>query len=142
LTGNQIFFDEDGMIQICDFCLDHFSEVGDNGFEIIMKSINVSVCVDIAHLESKIENFMNLRHRCISGTIGVILQSPLQNLAIVQMDSVGGSLSEVISISPEWWTPPAKAKPIVGIVLGMRFAHSFGLLHGHLTANTILFDND
>jgi hypothetical protein len=33
-------------------------------------------------------------------------------------------------------------KAIVGIVLSMRFAHSFGLLHGHLTGDNVLFDED
>jgi serine/threonine protein kinase len=27
-------------------------------------------------------------------------------------------------------------------VLGLRFAHSLGVLHGHLTGNNILFDSD
>jgi tRNA A-37 threonylcarbamoyl transferase component Bud32 len=30
----------------------------------------------------------------------------------------------------------------VGLVLGLRFAHSLGLPHGHLTGNNILFDAD
>jgi serine/threonine protein kinase len=107
-----------------------------------VKSIKVSVNFEMAHIERSIENLMYLLHRCISGTVGVILQSPLQNLEIVRMYSAGGSLSEVVSASPEWWTPTAKAKAIVGVVLSMRFAHSFGLLHGHLTANNVLFDDD
>jgi serine/threonine protein kinase len=114
----------------------------DNRFEIVVKSMNVSVSVDIAHLERKIENLMNLRHPCISSTISVVLPSPLQELQIVRHYSSGNSLSEVISASPEWWTPTAKAKAIVGIVLSMRFAHSFGLLHGHLAANNVFFDED
>jgi hypothetical protein len=32
-------------------------------------------------------------------------------------------------------------KAIVGIVLSMRFAHSFGLLHGHLTGDNVVFDD-
>jgi serine/threonine protein kinase len=35
-----------------------------------------------------------------------------------------------------------KAKVIAGIVLGLRFAHSLGLAHGHLTASRIVFDSD
>jgi hypothetical protein len=100
----------------------------DNGFEILVKSMKVSVCIDIAHLESKLENMMNLRHACISSTIGVVLPSRLQELQNVRQYSSGGSLSEVISASPEWWTPTSKVKAIVGIVLSMRFAHSFWLL--------------
>jgi serine/threonine protein kinase len=104
--------------------------------------MNVSVCVDTAHVERKIENLMNLRHPCISRTIGVVLLSPLQELQIVGQYLGGGSLSEVISAKPEWWTPTAKVKAIVGIVLSMRFAHSFGLLHGHLTGDNVLFNDD
>jgi serine/threonine protein kinase len=35
-----------------------------------------------------------------------------------------------------------KAKVVAGIVLGLRFAHSFGLVHGHLTSKNILFDSN
>jgi serine/threonine protein kinase len=114
----------------------------DNGIEIVVKSMKVSVCVNIAHLESKIENLMNLRHPCISSTIGVVLPSPLQELQIVRKYSSDGSLSDIKSASAEWWTPTAKVKAIVGIVLGMRFAHSFGLLHEHLTGDNVVFDDD
>jgi serine/threonine protein kinase len=85
---------------------------------------------------------MALRHPCISGTIGIILPSQLRGLQIIRMYCVGRSLSEVISNPPEWWTPTAKAKAIVAVVLGLRFAHSLGLFHGHLTGNNILFDDD
>jgi serine/threonine protein kinase len=74
--------------------------------------------------------------------MGVVLRSPLQELQIVRQYSSSNSLSEVISTSPEWWTPTAKVKAIVGIVLSMRFAHSFGLLHGHLTGDNVFFDED
>jgi serine/threonine protein kinase len=52
----------------------------------------------------------------------------------------GCSLSEVVSVNPVWWT--VKAKAVAGIVLGLRFAHSLGLIPGHLTGNNILFDSD
>jgi serine/threonine protein kinase len=49
---------------------------------------------------------------------------------------------EVDSVHPIWWTSTAKAKAVAGIVLALRFVHNFGLLHGHLTGNNILFDSD
>jgi hypothetical protein len=52
----------------------------------------------------------------------------------------GSSLSEVVSVNPVWWTSTVKAKVVAGIVLGLRFAHSFGLFHGRLSARSILFD--
>jgi serine/threonine protein kinase len=43
---------------------------------------------------------------------------------------------------PAWWTATAKAKAVAGIVLGMQFAHSLGLIHGCLRASNIVFDED
>jgi hypothetical protein len=51
-------------------------------------------------------------------------------------------LSEVISENPIWWTATAKAKAVAGIVLSLRFAHSLGLIHGHLNSKNIRFDMD
>jgi RIO-like serine/threonine protein kinase len=49
---------------------------------------------------------------------------------------------EVVSVNLLWWTSTVRAKAIAVIVLGLRFAHSLGLVHGHLTGNNILFDSD
>jgi hypothetical protein len=46
------------------------------------------------------------------------------------------------SVSPEWWTPTAQAKAFVGFVLGLQFAHSLGLFHGHLTIDNVPFNVD
>jgi serine/threonine protein kinase len=35
-----------------------------------------------------------------------------------------------------------KAKAVVGIALGLRFAHGLGLLHGVVKVSNILFDTD
>jgi serine/threonine protein kinase len=139
---NRFGFREESQLSVNERFLTQKYQGYDDGFEIIVKSTNVSVCIDIAHVEPKMENLMNLRHPCISCTMGVILRSPLRNLEIVRVFSAGRSLSEVISASPEWWTPTAKAKTIAGIVLSLRFAHSFGLLHGHLTGDNLLFEHD
>jgi tRNA A-37 threonylcarbamoyl transferase component Bud32 len=58
------------------------------------------------------------------------------------MSSGDNSLSQVVSTSPALWTPTAKTKAIVGLVLGLRFAHSVGFRHGHLTGNNRLFNED
>jgi serine/threonine protein kinase len=51
-------------------------------------------------------------------------------------------LTDVLSIRPSWWTSTVKAKIIAGIVLGLRFAHSLGLVHGHLSGSNIVLDSD
>jgi serine/threonine protein kinase len=115
---------------------------GDDLFRIIVKSINMSGCIDEYDVVRRVENLMNLRHPCIAGAIGVVLLSRLQRLKIVRKYLCGHSLSEIVSTSPEWWTPTAKAKAVVSLVLGLRFSHSLGLLHGHLTGNNVYLKED
>jgi hypothetical protein len=114
----------------------------DDGHCIIVKSTNLSGCTENCYVEKTIENLMNLRHPCISSVIGVALPTELNVLKIFGIDLGDNSLSRVVSTSPLWWTPTAKAKAIAGLVLGLRFAHSFGLLHGHLTENTVFFNEN
>jgi serine/threonine protein kinase len=88
---------------------------------------------------------LNLLHPCILSPIGFIFDRELRisgELKIVGLYSEGSSLSEVISENPIWWTTTAKAKAVAGIVLSLRFAHSLGLIHGHLTSTNIRFDMD
>jgi serine/threonine protein kinase len=91
------------------------------------------------------ENLLNLRHPCIAAPIGFVVpieSGRPQELKIVRLYLEGCSLSEILSINPIWWTSTVKAKAVTGIVLALRFAHSFRLVHGHLTGNNILFDSD
>jgi serine/threonine protein kinase len=93
----------------------------------------------------ELENLLNLRHPCIAVPIGFVFPGQLsesRELKIVGLYTEGNSLAEVISVNPVWWTATAKAKAVVGIVLGLRFAHSLGLIHGHLKSNNIIFDSD
>jgi tRNA A-37 threonylcarbamoyl transferase component Bud32 len=72
----------------------------------------------------------------------VSLATELNVLKIIGNDFGDNSLSRIVSTSPLWWTPTAKAKAIAGLVSGLRFTHSFGLLHGHLTGNTVCFNQN
>jgi serine/threonine protein kinase len=63
-------------------------------------------------------------------------------LKIARLYFEGCSLSEVISVCPVWWTSTIKAKVVAGIVVGLDFAHSHGLIHGGLKSSNILFDSD
>jgi serine/threonine protein kinase len=118
----------------------------DDGFQIVVKSICLLKNIESEQFQQQIEKLVNLRHPCIVCPIGFVLpsqsQSQLWGFEIVRLYYWGGSLSEVILISPEWWIPTTQAKAIVGLVLGLRFAHSLGLLHGHLTVNNVLFNED
>jgi hypothetical protein len=95
--------------------------------------------------ELELDKLLNLCHPCIAAPIGFVLPDELsksRELKIVGLYVEGISLSEVISMNPVWWTATAKAKTVVGIVLGLRFAHSLGLIHGHLNSRNIFFDSD
>jgi hypothetical protein len=96
-------------------------------------------------LKHAIEHLLNLCHPCIVSPIGFDLyvnQRVCTELKIVGLFWESSSLSEVISKNPIWWTATAKAKAVAGIVLGLRFAHSLGLVHGHLNSQNIRFDVD
>jgi hypothetical protein len=48
----------------------------------------------------------------------------------------------VFSNPPAWWTPTAKTNAVVGIALGLWFAHVLELLHGVVKASHIVLDAD
>jgi serine/threonine protein kinase len=109
----------------------------------IVKSIALRDTLEQSQLEQEIEKLINLRHPCIACSIGFVLSIKSVSrpeLKICRFYSEGCSLAEVLSVNPVWWTSTVKAKVIAGIVLGLRFAHSLGLLHGHLTTSNIIFD--
>jgi serine/threonine protein kinase len=107
-----------------------------------VKSIVSSESVEKSRLDNEMENLINLRHSCVSNPIGFVFpieSSSSHKVEIFRFYFEGCSLSEVESVNPSWWTSTVKAKVISGIVLGLRFAHSHGLVHDGLTAKNILF---
>jgi serine/threonine protein kinase len=117
----------------------------EDGFLTVMKSKPHSENVSESEIENEIEKLINLRHPCIVAPIGFVFpieSGSRRELKIVRMYMEGCSLFEVVSVNPIWWTSTVKAKAVAGIVLGLRFAHRFGLIHDHLTGNNILFDSD
>jgi hypothetical protein len=91
-------------------------------------------------IENKIEDLINLCHPCITAPIGFVFAAGSKELKVLRLYSESESLAEVIAANPMWWTPTTKAKAVVGLVLGLRFAHSLGLIHGCLTTKHIIFD--
>jgi hypothetical protein len=117
----------------------------EDGFLVVVKSIPHSKYVEKSQMENEIEKFINLQHPCIAAPIGFVVpieSGNAQELKIVRLYLEGCSLAEVLSVRPVWWTSTVKAKVVAGIVLGLRFVHSLGLLHGRLTTSNILFDSD
>jgi serine/threonine protein kinase len=88
----------------------------------------------------EIEKLMNLTHPCIAAPLGFVLPTVSKELKIARLYSRSGSLKDVLSVRPLWWTPTAKAIAVAGIVFGMKFLHSFGVIHGSLKPSNVLFD--
>jgi serine/threonine protein kinase len=91
------------------------------------------------------ENILNLRYPIIASLIGCVLpveSSGQREFKTVRLYAVERSLVDVLSNPPAWWTPTVKAKAVVGIALGLRFAHDLGLLHGAVKVSNMLFDAD
>jgi serine/threonine protein kinase len=138
-------FEEGSLIESCDRSSAQLYRRAEDQLLIIVKSILLSTSVERSQIENEIENLLNLRHPCIAAPIGFVFpaeSAASPELKLVRLHVDGPSLSEVISVSPEWWTATAKAKAVAGIVLGLRFAHSLGLVHGRLNSRNILFDED
>jgi serine/threonine protein kinase len=113
----------------------------EDGCLIAIKSNKVSNCLE----NQELAKMMHLHHPCIASPIGFVFpakSSSLQELKIAGLSNESCSLAEILSVRPDWWTPTAKVKAIIGISLGLRYAHSFGLIHGDLTANNIFFDSN
>jgi serine/threonine protein kinase len=113
-----------------------------DGLLIVVKSISLSDSILKSQIDSEIANLVSLRHPLIVSPIGFTESTVPRRLKIARPYAAGGSLAEVLSDAPAWWTPTVKAKAIAGIALSLRFAHSLGLLHGGLKASNLLFDAD
>jgi serine/threonine protein kinase len=114
-------------------------------FLVVLKSKSHLENIEESTIENEIETLINLRHPCIAAPIGFVFgieSGSRRKSKIVRMYLDGCSLLKVISVNPLWWTSTVKAKAVAGLVLGLRFAHSLGLMHGHLTGTNILFDSD
>jgi hypothetical protein len=109
-----------------------------DGVLVVVKSLIVRAKQPL--YKTEIENLLSLNHPCICAPFGFRIPEGGEPFLTARLHVAGPSLSQVIASRPDWWTPNAKALAIAGVVLGMRFMHSFGLIHGNLKPQNILFD--
>jgi serine/threonine protein kinase len=112
----------------------------DDGLEIIVKLFDEFDQDQGCEIEREIEKLMNVMHPCIAAPFGFVHPMASKELKIARLYSRNGSLKDILSARPLWWTPTAKAIAVAGIVLGMKFLYSVGLIHGCLKPSNILFD--
>jgi serine/threonine protein kinase len=113
-----------------------------DGSLIVVKSIYLSDLTPKSQTESEIANLVSLRPPLAACPIGFAESTTPRRLKIARPVAGGGSLAEVLSDAPAWWTLTAKARAIAAMTLGLRFAHGLGLLHRSLKASNTLFDAD
>jgi serine/threonine protein kinase len=138
-------FEERSKIGKCNKVSTEIYDRFEDEFLVLVKSNPHSENVEKSRIDQEMENLINLRHPCIAGPIAFVF--PIESdsshgLKIVRLYCESCSLTEVLSVCPIWWTSTVRAEVVAGIVLALRFAHSLQLVHGHLTANNILFDSD
>jgi serine/threonine protein kinase len=140
---NDSVFEKGSMLGVFARLSNEIYQRSEDGSSMIVKTISGMKSKE--SLRMIIENQLTLSHPCIHAPIAFIFgtdSTKSGEVKIVKLYWEGPSLSEVISKNPVWWTATAKAKVIAGIVLSLRFAHSFGLIYGHLTSQNIVFDVD
>jgi serine/threonine protein kinase len=112
----------------------------DDGLEIVVKLFRQFERDEGCEIGREIEKLMNVMHPCIAAPFGFVLPTASKELKIARLYARSGSLKDVLSARPLWWTPTAKAIAVAGIVLGMKFLHNLGLIHGGLKPSNVLFD--
>jgi hypothetical protein len=138
-------FEERSLIGGCDQIGNEIYDRLEDELSVVVKSIAHSECIEKSQIENELGKLIHLHHPSIAALIGFVLpieRGSQQEFKILRLYLEGCSLAEVVSANPVWWTSTVKAKVVAGIVVGLRFAHSLGLVHGHLTGNNILFDSN
>jgi serine/threonine protein kinase len=114
-----------------------------DGALTVVKAIALPLSIERWEIESEIQNLMNVRHPMIARLIGCAFRRHPRGWWIfrtMRVYAAEDSLAGVLLNPPVWWTPTMRAKAILGIALGLRFVHGFGLLHGAVKASNIFFD--
>jgi serine/threonine protein kinase len=110
--------------------------------EVAVKQIRAE-CYDAAQFQLEIVALDRLQHPCVLRLHSWNFPVGSQEAEIRTEYAEHGSLKHVLeqlqhTASVRFWNPTGKAIIICGIVLGMRFVHSKGYIHGDLKPANIL----
>jgi serine/threonine protein kinase len=114
------------------------------GARIAVKSINREN-FDEPDFLGEVEALTKLNHPCIVRIVGWCPPVGLTLAEIWTQYAGRKSLAKVLAQTakgdrPSFWTPTGKAIIICGIVLGMKFVHDRGFIHGDLKPGNILLN--
>jgi serine/threonine protein kinase len=117
-----------------------------NGKQLAVKYIEGGPDFDCPQLFREVAILASLRHPCIIDIVGLCLPNDeCKEVRIVMEYACNGSLASALKEvnkgnPPEFWTHENISKIIVGIVLGMRYLHSKGIIYRDLKPGNLLLD--
>jgi len=88
-----------------------------------------------------VESMAKVRHPCICTIFGSFPVSD-SGATILSPHVEGSSLKEILDNVPGWWCPTAATIVVLGVALGMRFAHGSAVFHGGLKPSNVIVDKD
>jgi serine/threonine protein kinase len=85
---------------------------------------------------------IQLDHPCLVKLAGFSFASRYDPFRLATVFVEGDSLESVLNcpIPPPWWTSTIKSKVIAGIVLGMKYIHSQGVIHRDLKPSNVILE--
>jgi hypothetical protein len=86
-----------------------------------------------------IELLSKLRHPCLSTLVGSFPVSDSGG-TILMPYIAGKSLHALLDEPPAWWSSTVATIIILGMTLGLRWAHNHGLYHGSLKPSNVIVD--
>jgi serine/threonine protein kinase len=115
----------------------------DSNEEISVKRYEIEGAERSEAFLSEIQALFSVIHPCVLSFKGYYLSQDSQNARLAT--PYLGNLKEILVVGsnlPSWWNVSCQAIVILGIVLGMKYIHCSGFVHGDLKPENIFLDSN